>query len=306
MFCNYCGAQNPGDARFCSACGKAIAAGVQFPTASQAPQPARPPQAARASQNAEAWDRLVLPEDIKQTLQNTCRLLREAAQNQVQGLSLPNLLLFGPPGTGKTAIARTLAGETNVGFVVATAADLKSPYIGQSANLVRGVFEKARSMAPAILFIDEIETVAVERSSHLSDSLTRDITTELLLQMDRVQPASSPMIVVAASTRPDQIDQAILNRFRKIEIPLPDEAARRAMLKQLVRGCGCPLDPALDVDEVSATLAKDTSGMSGRALKSLVDRAALQVVMASASRQDVLLTRESLLAAFATRAPKAP
>jgi transitional endoplasmic reticulum ATPase len=125
-------------------------------------------------------------------------------------------------------------------------------------------------MAPAILFIDEIETVAPTRSSNLSDALTRDLTNELLQQMDRVQLASSPMIVVAASTRPDQIDPAILNRFMKIAIPLPDEAARRAMLKQLIRGCGWPLDPALDVDEVSAMLAKQTQQMSGRDLKLLV------------------------------------
>ncbi len=285
MFCNYCGAQNPGDARFCSACGKAIAAAVQSPHVSQppqVPQATRAPQAAPATQAPAVWDRLILPAELKRQLQNTCQLLRQAAQNQVPGLRPPNILLCGPPGTGKTEIARTLAAEPNVGFVMATPADLKAGFIGQSATLVRNVFEKARAMAPAILFIDEIETVAAERSSPLCDSLTREVAAELLTQMDGAQRDPRTVMIVAATNFPDQIDAAVLNRFIKIEIPLPDEAARGTLLKQLIRSCGWPLDPALDVDEVAAMLAKKTQ-MSGRDLRLRVSRAVQQALLTSAS-----------------------
>lgn len=305
MFCNYCGAQNPGDARFCSACGKAIAA-AQSPPASQAPQASRVPQGAPAEQDSAVWDRLILPADIKKMLQTNCQLLRQATQNQVPGLGPPNILLFGPPGTGKTEIARTLAGDANVGFVMATLADLKAGFIGQSASLVRGVFEKARAAAPAILFIDEFEAVAPMRGSALSDALTSEIVIQLLQEMNRAQLSPRPVIIVAASNRPDQIDLAILSRFVKIEIPLPDEAARGMLLKQLIRGCGWPLDPGVDVDEVAAMLAKKTPQMSGRDLKLRVSRAVQQAVITSASPGGSPLTRESLLTAFAASAPKAP
>jgi transitional endoplasmic reticulum ATPase len=304
MFCNSCGAQNPGDARFCSACGKAIAAAAHSPQVSQAQQTARSPQAAPADESKALWDRLILPAEIKQILQNACQILRETAQSEGRGLTPPNILLFGPPGTGRTEIVRTLAMAAGVSFIAVTAMDLKTQYIGQGGKRVRDVFDKARAMAPAILFFDEIETVAAKRDSDLCDDLTGDIVSEFLLQISGIQPASRPVMIVAATIRPEEIDPAILSRFRRIEIPLPDEAARGMLLEQLIRGCGCALDPALDVNEVAAMLAKKTPQMSGRDLKLRVSRAVQQAVI-SALPGGSPLTRESLLAAFVTPAPKA-
>jgi SpoVK/Ycf46/Vps4 family AAA+-type ATPase len=245
----------------------------------------------------KTWDRLVLPAEIKEQLQRVARILREADRYKEKGVSVPNVLLFGPPGTGKTDIARTFANEGGVKFMMATTADLKAEYIGQSAHRVRDVFAKARASAPCVLFIDEIETVAAKRGS--GDSFTQEIVTELLQQMDGARKTDDRQVfVLAATNRPEDIDSAILSRFTsKIEIPLPDEEGRREMLKRLI--AERTVDPALDIDEVSAYLAKRLNRKSGRDLVSLVSRAMERAVMAADSPDDVKLTRELLLAEVA-------
>ncbi|MDB6061140.1 MAG: ftsH 2 [Verrucomicrobiaceae bacterium] len=247
----------------------------------------------------KTWDRLVLPGEIKEQLQRVSRILREADRYKEKGVSVPNVLLFGPPGTGKTDIARTFANEGGVKFMMATTADLKAEYIGQSAHRVRDVFAKARASAPCVLFIDEIETVAAKRGSSSGDSFTQEIVTELLQQMDGARKTDDRQVfVLAATNRPEDIDSAILSRFTsKIEIPLPDEDARREMLKRLIAERA--VDPAMDVEEISALLAKRLNRKSGRDLVSLISRAMERAVMVADSPDDVKLTRDLLLAEVA-------
>ena len=243
---------------------------------------------------SKTWDRLVLPPEIKDQLKRAARILREADRYKGARVNVPNILLFGPPGTGKTDIARTFANEGGVKFIGATTADLKGQYQGQSPHLVRDLFGRARASAPCVLFIDEIESVAPQRGSSSADTYTQEIVTEMLAQMEGATKSDRSVIILAATNIPERIDKAIIDRFTsRIEIPLPDESARAEILKRLIGERPC--DPALDVEEASAFLAKRLNRKSGRDLVMIVNRAMERAVSESDSPETVLLTRDLLL-----------
>ena len=244
-----------------------------------------------AVNKSRTWDRLVLPGEIKQQLQQATRILKESERYKGKA-DVPNILLYGPPGTGKTDVARTIANESGVKFIEAKTADLKAGYVGQSAQLVRDLFARARAASPCVLFIDEIESVAAKRG--IGDEFTKDIVTQMLAEMEGAANSDRPVIVLAATNLPEQIDDAIKRRFTfKIEIPLPDEAGRRELLKRFI--AERPIEPRLDVEEVSAFLAKRLARNSGSALSDIVRRAMQRAVAESASPEEVCLTREHLL-----------
>jgi SpoVK/Ycf46/Vps4 family AAA+-type ATPase len=243
---------------------------------------------------SKTWDRLVLPQDIKEQLKRAARILREADRYKGARVSVPNILLFGPPGTGKTDIARTFANEGGVKFIGATTADLKGQYQGQSPHLVRDLFGRARASAPCVLFIDEIESVTPQRGSPNADSYTQEIVTEMLAQMEGATKSDRSVIILAATNIPERIDKAIIDRFTsRIEIPLPDEPARAEILRRLIADRPC--DAALDVEEVAAFLAKRLNRKSGRDLVMMVNRAMERAVTESDSPEAVRLTRDLLL-----------
>jgi len=243
----------------------------------------------------KTWDRLVLAPEIEAQLQRVTKILRNAKAYQERGVTVPSILLYGPPGTGKTDIARTLANEGGIKFVFADGTQMKAQYVGQSAHLVKDVFAKARQNAPCALFIDELDAPAAKRGSANADSFTRDVVTQMLTEMDGVKKSDAALFILAATNRPEDIDPAILSRFgSKIEIGLPDEAARAEIFVRLLRER--PVDPAMDCEEVAALVAKRTQGRSGRDLVKLVESGMARAVMGAASPSDVVLSQAHLLA----------
>ena len=216
------------------------------------------------------WDKLILKAETQKILQSACAVFANADALRAKGISIPRgILLYGPPGTGKTKIARTMANESGLSFIGAATADLKAAYIGQSGQLVKNLFERARSQSPCILFIDEMDIIAPARGG-ADDTFTKEIVGQLLQELDGIKRQSGDVFVLAATNRVDDLDSAVLSRFnRRIEIGLPDEAARAAILRVLL--ASKPL--AFDLDAGCASLAARSDGQSGRDLRNWVDRA---------------------------------
>jgi SpoVK/Ycf46/Vps4 family AAA+-type ATPase len=243
---------------------------------------------------SKTWDRLILPDRIKQQLRAACRILQDAQGYLKKGAKVPNILLWGPPGTGKTEVARTIANEAGVNFESKKLSDLKGKYLGESAQHVKAMFAAARAKAPTVLFIDEIDSAAKARGSEGADKLTEEIVGELLPQMDGAVTPDRPVFILAATNLPESLDRAVLERFtQRIEIPLPDEDARRQIFKGLL--AGKPLAPGLDDEELAAAVAQRTDGFSGRTLVKLVDNATTQALARAGSADDFVLTRELVL-----------
>ncbi|WP_251328452.1 AAA family ATPase [Haloplanus pelagicus] len=187
------------------------------------------------------------------------------------------VLLYGPPGTGKTLLARAVAAESGVNFVRVQGPELLDRYVGESEKAVREVFDRARQTAPAIVFFDEIDAVATDRDRGDSE-VTERVVSQLLTEFDAV--ADNPnLIVLAATNRKAVLDPALLRAGRlesHVEVPAPDEAARRAVLDVHTRRK--PLGEDVDLD----ALATRTAGYSGADLAAVCREAAMLAVRAVA------------------------
>jgi cell division protease FtsH len=181
------------------------------------------------------------------------------------------VLLTGPPGTGKTMLARALAGEAGVHFFAASASEFVEKYVGVGASRVRELFKRATASAPSVIFLDELDAIGVSRGN-MDGNGERDLTlNELLVRMDGFS-GSDHVVVVAATNRPEILDPALLRpgRFsRQITVGLPSAEGRRAILG--VHSGSKPLAPEVDLDTVAAT----TGGFSGAQLAELLNEAAI-------------------------------
>ncbi|KAI1894694.1 hypothetical protein AGOR_G00118390 [Albula goreensis] len=189
------------------------------------------------------------------------------------GLRAParGLLLFGPPGNGKTMLAKAVAIESNATFFNISAASLTSKYVGEGEKLVRALFSVARELQPSIIFIDEVDSLLCERREGEHDA-SRRLKTEFLIEFDGVQSgADERVLVMGATNRPQELDEAVLRRFAKrVYVGLPSEETRFNLLKNLLGKHGNPLN-----HQEQAHLAKLTEGYSGSDLTSLAKDAAL-------------------------------
>jgi cell division protease FtsH len=214
---------------------------------------------------------------VKQEISEVVEFLKNPGRYAAIGATVPKgILLVGPPGTGKTMLARAVAGEAGVPFFSVSGSDFMEMFVGVGASRVRDLFNTARKQAPAIVFVDEIDSIGRKRGAGLGGGHDEREQTlnQMLSEMDGFDPTEG-VVVMAATNRPDVLDPALLRpgRFdRQIVVPLPDLDERLPILQ--VHAKGKPLDPSVDL----ALVARGTPGMSGADLANLVNEAALHAV----------------------------
>ena len=213
-------------------------------------------------------------DEAKQELEEVVEFLKDPKKFSRLGGKIPRgCLLIGPPGTGKTLLARAIAGEANVPFFSISGSDFVEMFVGVGASRVRDLFEQAKTRAPSIVFIDEIDAVGRQRGAGLGGGHDEREQTlnQLLVEMDGFE-GNEGIIVIAATNRPDVLDAALLRpgRFdRQVVIPLPDVRGREQILKVHMRKV------PLDKDVKPSIIARGTPGFSGADLANLVNEAAL-------------------------------
>ncbi|HWG73014.1 MAG TPA: ATP-dependent zinc metalloprotease FtsH [Acidimicrobiales bacterium] len=214
---------------------------------------------------------------VKLEIREVVDFLRSASRFKEIGARIPKgVLLVGPPGTGKTLLARAVAGEAGVPFLSVTGSDFMEMFVGVGASRVRDLFQTARKQAPAIIFVDEIDSIGRKRGAGLGGGHDEREQTlnQMLAEMDGFE-ATEGVVMMAATNRPDILDPALLRpgRFdRQIVVPLPDLEERLPILS--VHSKDKRIAPDVDLHVV----ARGTPGMSGADLANLVNEAALHAV----------------------------
>ena len=213
-------------------------------------------------------------EEAKEEVSELVEFLRDPSKFQKLGGHIPRgVLMVGNPGTGKTLLARAVAGEAKVPFFTISGSDFVEMFVGVGAARVRDMFEQAKKNAPCIIFIDEIDAVGRQRGAGLGggNDEREQTLNQLLVEMDGFE-GTAGVIVVAATNRPDVLDPALLRpgRFdRQVTVPLPDIRGREQILHVHMRKV--PISPDVRAD----IIARGTPGMSGADLANLVNEAAL-------------------------------
>ncbi|HQA21640.1 MAG TPA: CDC48 family AAA ATPase [Methanomassiliicoccaceae archaeon] len=218
------------------------------------------------------WEDVGGLDDVKQLLREMVELpLEDPGCFERMGIKPGRgILLYGPPGTGKTLIAKAVANECGVNFISVKGPEILSKWVGESEKAIRQIFKKAKQVAPAIVFLDEIDAIAPRRGSSADSHVTERVVNQLLTSMDGFEPLDQ-VTVMAATNRPDMIDPALLRpgRFDRLAlVPLPDAPARMSILR--INTARMPLK-GVDLDELVAR----TDGFVGADIESLCREAAM-------------------------------
>lgn len=230
---------------------------------------------------AVTWDSIAGLEKAKQALMEMV-ILPIKRSDLFTGLRKParGLLLFGPPGNGKTLLAKAVASESSATFFCISASSLTSKWVGEGEKLMRALFGVAKARQPSVVFIDEIDSIMSARSSNEHEA-SRRLKSEFLIQFDGVMSSDEDRIVIMGATnRPEEIDDAVRRRLvKRIYVPLPSLSTRKDLLSKLLRGSAYSLAHA-DIERI----AHDTDGYSGSDLHALCQEAAMIPIRELGSR----------------------
>ncbi|MEM2050925.1 MAG: CDC48 family AAA ATPase [Thermoproteota archaeon] len=236
-------------------------------------------------------------EEIKRRLRETVELpIKTPEKFEKLGITPPKaILLYGPPGCGKTLLARAVATESEANFISIKGPEIFSKWVGESEKAIREVFRKARLASPSIIFLDEVDAIAPRRGMSMADSgVTERVVSQLLTEMDGLTPIER-IVIIGATNRPELLDPAIMRpgRFEVVlYVPPPDEASRLQILKIHTRRM--PLE-GVSLEEI----AKRTEGYSGADLEALCREAGLNALRRDADK----VTREDFEKALQTVKP---
>jgi len=247
--------------------------------------------------NKKTFKDIAGAKEAKEELEEIVDFLKDPKKFTVMGAKIPKgVLLMGSPGTGKTLLAKAVAGEANVPFFSISGSEFVEMFVGVGASRVRDLFNKAKKAAPAIIFIDEIDAVGRKRGAGLGGSHDEREQTlnQILVEMDGFDP-NLGVIVIAATNRPDVLDSALLRpgRFdRRVVIDLPDIEDREQILQ--VHALGKPIAKNVSLREI----AERTPGFSGADLANLLNEAAILAVRRNKKqidKQDILESIEKVI-----------
>lgn len=217
------------------------------------------------------WDDIAGLPVAKQALYESV-ILPSVRPDLFQGLRSPprGLLLYGPPGNGKTLLAKALANKADATFFNISASSLTSKWVGEGEKLVRMLFQVAAEMAPSIIFIDEIDSILSSRSKNENEA-SRKLKTEFLVQFDGLGSTEDRILVIGVTNRPHELDDAALRRLvKRIYIPLPDVEARTAIIDHLFK------EQKLDLTERQRNaIVSSTKGYSASDLTALCKEASM-------------------------------
>ena len=239
-------------------------------------------------------------DEAKENLQEVVNYLHDPSKYESIGAKMPKgILLVGPPGTGKTMLAKAVAGESNVPFFSISGSEFVEMFVGMGASKVRDLFKQAKEKAPCIVFIDEIDAIGQKRSGgqYGGNDEREQTLNQLLTEMDGFE-GNSGVIILAATNRPDSLDPALTRpgRFdRRVPVELPDLKGREEILR--VHAKKVALAPGIDF----TTVARMASGASGAELANIVNEAALRAVRAgrkSVTQSDLEESIEVVIAGY--------
>jgi len=229
-------------------------------------------------------------DEAKQELMDIVEYLKDPSKFSRLGAKLPKgVMLYGAPGTGKTLLARALAGEAGVPFLYVSGSSFDEMFVGVGPKRIRNLFEDAKRLAPCIIFIDEIDSVGSSRKFNLNSSSKESTLNQLLTEMDGFK-GTQGIVVIGATNFAEAIDPALLRpgRFDKlVHVPLPDVRGRKEILDLYLKKT-IP-DPALDVNQI----ARGTPGFSGADLANLINIAAIKATLRNSPHIDRHLLEEA-------------